>query len=237
MRLASALLDLVWPRACAGCGRPAGREARHLCWECLAALPLIQAPFCAQCGDPVDGRADDSYRCAFCVDRRPAFDRARSAARHRAPLQGLLHAFKYGAATHLAPDLSLLLVACLRNEYRHVPFDAIAYVPLHRTKERARSYNQAALLARELARRTGLPVAPGVLHRARDTETQTHLSARARARNVRGAFNVPYPNWVQGRHLLLVDDVMTTGATCNECARVLKEAGAAGVSVLTVARG
>jgi ComF family protein len=162
---------------------------------------------------------------------------ARSAVRFRGGIKDVLHRFKYSAATHVSRDLAVLLQACVRAHYGHAFIDAVAYVPLHAAKQRERTYNQAGLLAADLARLMRRPLAERCLERTRDTATQTRLSARERARNVRGAFVVRHPAWVQGRHLLLVDDVMTTGATVAACSRVLKEAGAASVHVVTVARG
>ncbi len=235
--LLQAVLDLVWPRTCEGCGRPVGAAPGHLCWDCRSELPVIRPPFCAQCGDPVEGAITQEYRCAFCVEHAPAFVQARSALRFRGVVPLVLHRFKYGAATHLAPDLAGWLEACVNTEYSREHFDAVVYVPLYPARERYRTYNQAALLAESLARRLRLPVAGGCLKRVRDTGTQTRLSARARAANVRGAFAVTHPGWVDGRRFLLVDDVMTTGATLAEASAALMEAGAAGVHVVTVARG
>lgn len=209
----------------------------HVCWNCRSGLPLIERPYCAHCGDPVEGAITHDYRCAFCVDHAPAFVKARSAVRFRGVVPRLLHRFKYGAATHLAPDLAGWLEACVRAEYPGEPFDAVAFVPLHPPRQRLRTYNQAALLAESLAARLQLPVAAGCLRRLRDTGTQTHLSARERAANVRGAFGARNERWIAGRRFLLVDDVMTTGATLGEVSAVLTAAGAASVHVATVARG
>lgn len=237
MRWADAILDLVWPRSCDICRQSVYSGARQLCWDCFSAASPIQAPYCAHCGDPVDGAITRDYVCAFCVDRRPAFDRARSAARYRGPLRDLLQRFKYSAAVHLTSDLALLLEACVSVHFGKEPIDAIVWVPLYPARQRARTYNQSALLAAELGRRLRIPLARDCLLRQRDTGTQTTLSARERAGNVRGAFAVRHPGWVEGRRFLLVDDVMTTGATVNECARTLKAAGAVSVFVATVARG
>lgn len=231
------ILDFLWPRACAACGGIVGNTGRHLCWDCLAALPLIRAPFCSCCGDPVEGAITRGYVCSACVDRPPAFEQARSAVRFRGPIREVLHGFKYAAATHVSRDLAVLLHACVRAEYGRALVDAVAYVPLHAVKQRERTYNQSRLLAEDLAVLMRLPLADGCLERCRPTDTQTHLSAKRRAANVRGAFRACQPGWIQSRHFLLVDDVMTTGATVRECARVLKDAGAATVRVVTVARG
>jgi ComF family protein len=237
MNLAGSLLDLAWPRTCAACGAGVGHEAQHVCWDCLASFSLIQAPFCSSCGDPVDGAITRDYVCSVCVDRPPQFDHARSAARYRDGLKAILQQFKYSAATHLSRDLAMLLHACVHACYSGEVFDAVAFVPLHAGKERARTYNQSALLAGELARLVDKPLARRCAVRVRSTATQTHLTARERLENVRGAFQAVNEQWIEGRRLLLVDDVMTTGATVNECARVLKAAGAARVCVVTVARG
>lgn len=231
------LLDLVWPRSCEACGAPAGEVARYLCWDCLASLPVINLPFCSRCGDPVDGEITRDYICSFCVDRAPAFDRARSAIRFRGPVREVLHRFKYSHATYLDKDLATLLHACVRAEYGRERFDAVTFVPLHPSKERSRTYNQASLLAGRLAGMMDIPLARGCLKRIRETGTQTHLSMKERARNVAGAFVACCPEWIEGRSFLLVDDVMTTGATVSEISRVLKSAGASRVCVITVARG
>ena len=167
----------------------------------------------------------------------PAFDQARSALRFKGGIKDVLHGFKYSNATHMAFDLATLLHACVQTHYANDPFDAVSFVPLHPAKDRSRTYNQARLLAENLARLMNLPLACGCLARIRETGTQTRLNMRARAKNVAGAFQPECPQWIEGRNFLLVDDVMTTGATISECSRVLKEAGAARVCAVTVARG
>jgi ComF family protein len=148
-----------------------------------------------------------------------------------------VHAFKYEKACHLAGDLGGLLVGCVQAHYSQISFDGVCYVPLHPRKGRERTFNQSRLLALDAARRLGLPTLHRSLARVRLTSTQTRLNVEERKANVRGAFSALMPEWTEGRRLLLVDDVMTTGATVAECSRVLKEAGATGVYVVTVARG
>jgi len=230
-------LDLIYPRSCAVCGGEVGREGVHLCWECLSAVPVIGLPFCSLCGDPVEGLVEHSYRCSWCRRHRPAFDLARSAVRHRGGFRRALHAFKYDGAVWLRIDFLRLLEACVATHFTDIVFDAVTYVPLYPTRERHRTYNQAGTLARGLSARLGVPLGRGLLRRVRATASQTELSAAARRSNVRGAFRAVHPRWIEGRRFLLVDDVMTTGATVNEVSRVLKEAGAVGVYVVTLARG
>ncbi len=230
-------LDVCYPRRCEGCGRPAEPDGGHLCWTCLAGAHYIADPICARCGDPVDGQVEHAFECGWCRRTQPAFDRARSALRFRGEVREAIHRFKYNRATHLSADLGLLLAGCVRAHFAGERFDSIACVPLHPVKARARSYNQSRLLAAEVCRQLGLPVAHRVLERQRFTRTQTRLDAEERKQNVRGAFRAAMPEWIDGRRWLLVDDVMTTGATVDECARVLKAAGAVSVSVVTLARG
>lgn len=231
------LLDLLYPRACAGCGGALADDARHVCWDCRAALRVIGSPHCSWCGNPLEGRSDHAYVCYHCTQMQPAFDLARSAVRFEGVAADLIHRFKYGDALWLQDDLAELLEACVAVHYAGHPVDAVCCVPLYHARERHRGYNQARLLAGHLSRSLGKPLWPRVLARGRPTETQTHLTARDRLSNVKGAFRVRQPARVRGRRLLLVDDVMTTGATTSECARALKEAGVAAVYVVTLARG
>ncbi len=234
---AVAALDVCYPRRCEGCGRPADPGGGHLCWDCLAGAHFITDPICARCGDPVDGLVEHAFECSWCCRTQPAFDRARSVLRFRGAMRQTIHRYKYNRATHLSADLGLLLAGCVRAHFAAERFDAIACVPLHPVKARARSYNQARLLATELGRQLGVPLVHRALARPRFTRTQTRLNAEDRKRNVRGAFQALMPEWIDGRRWLLVDDVMTTGATVDECARVLKASGAVSVSVVTLARG
>lgn len=233
----SRLLDLVYPRTCSGCGASLGEDAQHVCWNCRAALRPIAPPHCARCGNPLEGRVDHAYICYHCTQMQPAFDLARSAVRFEGVAATLIHQFKYHGALWLQDDLTDLLEACVQVHYSGVPAEAVCAVPLHPARQRERGYNQARVLAAALAARLRLPFWPRVIGRPRPTVTQTHLTARERLSNVTGAFKVRNADRIRGRRLLLVDDVMTTGATTSECARALKKAGAAQVHVVTLARG
>jgi ComF family protein len=137
----------------------------------------------------------------------------------------------------VVPDLTELLLACVRAEYSNIEFDWVTSVPLFPTRRRERGFNQSALLGAGLARRLKVPFREGILRRVRPTVSQTGLTASQRAANVGGAFRVGLFARPAGRRILLVDDVMTTGATVDACARVLKKSGAVSVHVITVARG
>lgn len=233
----NALLDVVFPRACAGCGREAGGISGYLCWDCQTRFEWIQPPFCEICGDPFEGEISSSVVCESCRQALPAFERARSAARFRGVLRALLHDFKYRGATWLGPNLVTFLRICYETYFARASFDTVTYVPLYPTRERERSYNQARLLAQGLARIYSNLVLRECLQRVQPTKSQTHLTAAERLANVKGMFAVQAPERLAERRILLIDDVMTTGATVNECARMLKQAGAALVGVLTVGRG
>ena len=230
-------LDLLYPRLCAACGDAVDGSADQLCWECRADIRPIAHPFCSVCGNPVEGSISHEYVCYLCVETPRFFDRARSAARFEGALQRMIIDFKYNDALWVQDELVDVLVSCHEVHFEKTNTDAVACVPLFHARERSRGFNQSEILADGLASRLRKPFLRGALSRVRATETQTHLTARERADNVKGAFRARRRKGLQGKSILLVDDVMTTGATLNECARALKEGGAAEVHVLTLARG
>ncbi|MBE7211817.1 MAG: ComF family protein [Gluconacetobacter diazotrophicus] len=245
---------MIYPPACVVCGGAVAPSA-HLCAGCADAAPRLEAPVCAVCSWPfpvkVFGGAFPAslpalslaMTCANCRDRAFAFGCAVSARRHDGPVRDLIVRFKYRGEQHLRRPLAdWLAEALLDPRIANVPADALVPVPLHPRRRRERGYNQAEECCRLLGRRTGLPVWP-ILRRARYTGTQTLLSREERAKNLSGAFALAggWPaRWrrrqVEGADLLVVDDVFTSGATVDACARVLLAAGAASVRVLTVAR-
>ncbi len=239
-----AAVDLLFPPLCPACGEPGGDDRRGpLCGRCWRAIVRLRPPWCAICGrpfgsfEPGPSAAGDGVgeRCAGCMRRRPPFTYARSATAYDGVVREALHAFKFGGATGLAAPLAeLMLEACA--EHLPVMPDLVVPVPLHRARRRARGFNQAVLLARRVARGLGVPTAARALARTRATHAQSDLPSVERAANVRGAFAVRERAALDGRHVLLVDDVLTTGATVAECARVALAAGARTAGVLTVAR-
>jgi ComF family protein len=184
----------------------------------------------------VHGYIDHDYVCSLCSASRPAFDRAVSGARYDGIVREMVMSLKYGRALWLVSDLAYLLETVVRAHYPLDEIDAVAAVPLHGRKYRERGFNQAELLARALAASLDKPLLRRCLVRVRSTDTQTHLTAAQRLTNVRGAFEPRWNRWIEERRVLLVDDVMTTGATASECARALRGGGARKVYVATVAR-
>jgi ComF family protein len=195
--------------------------------------PLNAEFFCVSCRTPFQNQfpLDADGRCALCRSGLRAFDAAYSFGAYEGPLRQLIQLFKYSKIPTLARPLSDLLVTALPRDER---FDAIAPTPMHWLKRWRRGFNQSELLARDLSRRTGLPMLRA-LRRVKSAPAQAGLSGAARRRNVSAAFRAREGS-VQGKRILLVDDVMTTGSTAAACAAALKRAGASRVSLLTVAR-
>jgi ComF family protein len=215
---------LLAPR-CLVCGEP-GLAQCDLCAACAGVLPWNQ-PCCARCGLPLPIAAET---CGRCLRRPPPFDRTQAAFRYAFPLDRLLPRFKFHGDLAAGALLSRLMAGAVGEP----PWpEVLVPVPLHRGRLRERGYDQALELARALGRRLHVPV-QGLVERRVATQAQTTLTAGARRRNVRGAFGCrsgPLP-----AHVALVDDVMTTGATVHECARVLRLAGVARIDVWVVAR-
>ena len=207
-----------------------------LCGSCWSEIDFIVPPFCNCCGLPFAYDVGPEALCSACHKEVPAFDRARAVMRYDSVSRKLVLAFKHGDRTEGAAAYGEWLARAGAELLAGA--EAILPVPLHRRRLLARRYNQAALLAQALARESGLPVWHDLLLRRRNTPSQGHLTPAGRWRNVAGAFavNPKSRHQIQGRRLLLVDDVMTTGATVATCAAVLKRAGATSVSVLVLAR-
>ncbi len=244
----TALLDLVYPRRCESCEvmlyYNQQNEARWLCVDCLQKLPRMLPPFCECCGEPYDGAISSSFRCGNCADLKLHFECAISGYHAKDAVRELIHRFKYQHELHLSGLLGCLLQKTLEDP-RLVTEDvtqwALVPVPLHHARQREREYNQAWELCRVLADISGI-TALDALKRVRSTTPQASLSRHQRMENLHQAFQVKSSSTLharlKGRNVLLVDDVLTTGSTTSECARILKKnAKVHRVVVITVARG
>lgn len=232
------VLDLIWPRNCEVCGRPVDRTGRHICADCLNRIPFIPADGCCRiCGRAVAGLAGE-YLCEDCDRRatRPHFDRAASAVRFEDRAREMLLAFKFNRHLWLRDDLADWLEAAARARFDLAAVDVVLPMPVTAFHRLDRGYNQSAYLAKVLAERIARRFTDGVLARQGHPKRQSELQEEERRANVKGTFAVRRPELVRGRTVLVVDDVMTTGATLSECARSLKDAGAAHVWCVTVAR-
>ena len=235
-KFGKAALDLLLPPQCLSC-RAIVAEPGTLCGACFAKVRFLSAPWCAACGMPFafdPGGAE--VLCGACIRRRPAYDRARAVFRYDDSSRGLILAFKHGDRIDAAPAYARWLARAGAELIDGA--DLIAPVPLHWTRLFHRRYNQSALLANALARLTGRAAAPDLLRRRRRTLSQGGLGRAERIRNVRGAFAVRAASRaaIEGKRILLIDDVLTTGATVDGCATALRKAGASAVDVLTLAR-
>lgn len=218
--------DLLMPQECFVCGSLAGGEA--VCAPCRAELPNHPAAACPVCAEPTGGGGI----CGRCQRRRPSFDATRAVFDYAFPVHTMLHALKYGHRLALA-DFFAAELTRLAADLR-LQADVILPMPLHPRRLAERGFNQAVELARPLARAVGLPLELGAVRRVRNTVAQVDLDREARLRNPRGAFTCGAS--MQGLRIAVVDDVMTTGATLDELARVLKQQGAAWVGNFVVAR-
>ncbi|MCS7313912.1 MAG: ComF family protein [Bryobacterales bacterium] len=230
------LLWLLFPDECRICGEPLRQASRvPVCANCLRTPePLSAEHFCARCRTPFLNRAplDQQGCCALCRRGLRAFDAAYCWGAYEGRLRELIHLFKYGGVRPLGKVLGEWMALAMPRELN---FDRIVPAPLHWRRRLRRGFNQAELLAAEVARRFGRKP-ENLLRRVRATAAQAGLSHSARRANVAGAFRVRRGVRLEGQRVLLVDDVMTTGATAAACAQALKQAGARYVAVLTLAR-
>ncbi len=228
-------LDALLPPRCLSCGVITGADAA-LCASCWNRLGFIEAPYCAGCGRPFEFALGSGALCGVCSKSRPLYERARAALRYDDASRPLILAFKHGDRTDCAPALGRWLARA--GAELLVDADVIVPVPLHWWRLFRRRYNQAGLLAQALGRIAGKPVLPDLVRRRRATASQGHLGPAERRRNVAGAFAISNRRRaeVEGRRVLLVDDVLTTGATAEAVAETLLDAGAHAVDLLALAR-
>jgi ComF family protein len=245
-RAAASIFFTLFPADCRICGSPLIRVSRlPVCEDCLQALRPLEGSFCRLCGEALLSPAfldRPGALCGFCQRTHPPFDRAVAYGRYDGGLRDMIHLLKYQQVRPVAVVLGQMLgkvVASLEPELPDGPV-LVVPVPLHPRKQAQRGFNQAELIARtalkQLAGRQRFHLRTGALLRRRETGSQIGLTRHQRMENLRGAFAVKHSTPVEGSHILLVDDVFTTGTTASECARVLRRAGAASIWVVTVAR-
>lgn len=229
-------IDWLLPRRCLMCGLPGGDG--NLCPPCEADLPRMPRA-CLTCGLALEGENDGV--CGPCLRKSPIWDGVTAALAYRFPVDVLVSRFKFSRNLACGDALSRLLAEKITGALREPGHtvaapEVIVPVPLHRARHLSRTFNQSELLARHVGRRCGIPVDCRLLQRVRKTSAQSGLDARSRRKNTRGAFHCKYRRAEGIRHVALVDDVMTTGATLESCTRELKRAGIGTVSVWVVAR-
>jgi ComF family protein len=227
-------LDIALPTLCVACREPVAGEG--VCAACWAKLSFIAPPFCPKLGIPFVYDPGPELLSMQAIADPPAYQRARAAVRYDEVAKTLVHALKYQDRTDLAPAMGRWMARAGRELLDGA--DALVPVPLHWRRGWSRRYNQSGALARVIERATGVPVAGSALRRVKPTRQQIGLSRSERATNVQGAFQVAADRKadIQGRHIVLIDDVLTSGATVDACARALLRARAAKVDVLVFAR-
>ncbi len=229
---------LVFPEVCQLCKVERAKASGGLvCPSCWTQVRFIRPPYCDRCGLPFAGDLTTQFVCTNCHELDLHFTSARSAVVAKTVVLEAIHRFKYSRALWFEPFLADLLLREAVPVLRAGNWDGIIPVPLHSLKQREREFNQAELLARHLGATLNVPVETNILQRVSPTLTQTKLTRAQRAQNMGGAFAVRAGLRLEGRRYILLDDVFTTGATTNACAKPLRAAGAAEVCVWTVARG
>ncbi len=226
-------LDFLIPPLCLGCDASVTAD-QTLCAECWKAIHFIERPFCARCGAPFDLPVEEGTLCAACLAEEPPYDLARSAILYDEASKPIILRFKHADRLHPVPALGAWMVRAGADIWPIA--DLIVPVPLHRWRLWRRRYNQAALLAQAIGKALGKQVAIDLLVRHRATPSQGRMNKKERHENVSGAFALSSRAEVAGKRIVLIDDVLTSGATVAEAAKILKKNGAAAVHVVTLAR-
>jgi ComF family protein len=233
-RASRAALDTLYPPICLAC-RAATSEAGALCSTCWRAMRFIERPFCDRLGTPFEHDLGEGLLSPQAVTDPPVFQRARAVARFEdGPSRRLVHRLKYSDRGELARPMGAWMARAAADVLADA--DAITPVPLHARRLWTRRFNQAAALAREVARRSSKPFEPALLRRIKATRSQVGLTREQRVQNMQGAFRAAPAAPVRGRRIVLVDDVLTSGATANAAARALLKAGATQVDLIVFAR-
>ena len=230
--------DLIYPNCCLACkNRIDPAEARDLvCLRCWEKIERNLPPFCASCGRRLDKVSRAKNICSSCLKFKFHFDRAFSPCAYTGTMKKLIHEFKYSGRDYLGEPLGGLMNKFIKDYRLPIEYlDFIIPVPLHKIRMREREFNQAQILSEQVAKEFNKKVLPDVLVRSRPTRTQTELTFEERRKNVEKSFTVKDPGLIKDANLLLIDDVLTTGATSSEAAKVLKDSGARIIFVMTLA--
>lgn len=235
------VLNLIYPPLCVICGKKlisTSEEDLSVCSRCLNSLKRNRPPYCRKCGRSLYETTNGVDTCWECFGRNFYYERAWSCFLYEGVAKEALHLLKYSRKLSLSNFFSSSLLQFIRNNYEIVKnIDAVLAVPLHNTKLREREFNQAGLLSAAISKEFDLKDISGCLKRSVPTRPQSELDKKERFSNVKGTFEVVRADLAVGKNILMVDDLFTTGATLNECAKVLKKAGAGKIHCLTFARG
>ena len=237
-RLINGLIDLVYPKKCLACKNKitALSVDNLICGACWEEIERNVPPFCYSCGRHLGKENLTKSICSTCLKKKLHFNRAFSPCIYTGIIKDLIHEFKYNNKDYLGPPLSRLMIDFIKEYNLPMQYiDLLVPIPLHKTRLRQREFNQAEVLSKYIAKEFQKDLSNEVLRRNRPTKTQTELELKERLLNVKDSFTVTKPEEIKDKNILLVDDVLTTGATSSEAALALKKAGANIVFVLTLA--
>jgi ComF family protein len=229
------LFQFLLPAQCPCCEKFLEEGQTGICPDCLSQIHWIEPPFCSICGTPFLSKEVKNHSCGHCLTRKKYFKMARALGAYQGSLQEAIHQWKYQGKTTLTSFFGEWMTERIHLYWDPGLFDLLIPVPLYPQRLRQRGFNQVLLLVKELSRRTGIPYGKKVLQKRKATIPQVNLSGAEREKEVRGSFHTTEKETLKGKSILLVDDVYTTGATVNECSKVLLAAGAERVDVFTLA--
>jgi ComF family protein len=227
--------EFFFPRYCISCDGKLFSDEKALCDECFELLQGIYEPICKVCGAPLKKRIKDE-KCLLCPQSPINFDSARALFLFNGAAGDLIKSVKYSKRQDAAKLVGKMMASCLLSEFKNIKFDAIIPVPIHRYRMMTRGFNQAEVLSYIISKYSNIPVIDNILIRRTPTKKQSMLDYSDRAKNVRNAFRIVQPRYVRNMNILIVDDIITTGSTTNECAKEIKKAGAKSAYVLTFTR-
>lgn len=230
-RVLASLANYILPYRCSSCSQLIDKE-QGMCAPCFSKLNFITSPYCSCCGFPFEFFIEGQNLCGRCVAKQPNYDLARSLFKFDLESKKLIHAFKYNDRTAHSKMFAKLIISRYKQEIEEV--DLVIPVPMHRIKRIFRQYNPAQILAKDIADLLKIPMVPDVLIKTKWTKPQTKLTKYQREKNLSGSLVFNIKRIVKGMRVLLVDDVKTTGTTCNTCTKLLKTAGATSVKLVTV---
>ena len=237
--ITNSFFELIYPPTCAGCGTSIYGQKNPICSNCMHHLRMISNPICPLCGAPLSADHDPkSHKCRFCPPGKLYFNKVRSVYSYKdKTIKNLIQSLKFNHQRNLSPPLSRLLYLGFKKYYdKDVnKIDALIPVPLHKSRLREREFNQSLLLSREIVLRTNIPLRNDLAQRIRPTPAQSSLDTKKRMKNLANAFAITPNSSVEGLTVLIIDDVMTTGATINTLSKAFKDKGAAKIFALTLA--
>jgi ComF family protein len=225
------ITNFVLPHRCASCSELT-EQGDGLCAACFSKLNFISAPYCKTCGFPFEFEIEDQFECGKCIVESPKYDLARSLFKFDYNSKKLIHGFKYNDQTSSAKLFSRLLISRYKDDFHDA--DIVAPVPMNRFKRIFRNYNPPQILGKQIAESLGIMEVPDLLLKTKWTKPQTKLTKALRQKNLHGSLEINTKYNINGKIILLVDDVRTTGTTSNICSAILKKAGAKSVKLLTI---